>query len=70
MTLPHLEQTLVSTVIIFQNRAEAFKAIREKTVDPGARRLLEEIAADYKNLAETLTRIKEMQRVVSKRILL
>lgn len=71
--MPPVEQTPVSTeatAIIFQNRADAFKAIREKTIDPGARRLLEEIAADYENLVETLKRIKQMQIVVSKRILL
>jgi hypothetical protein len=66
-----LEQPAVSTTtasFLFRNRADALKAIREKTIDPGARRLLLDIVADYERVAEILLRIEQTQRVVAKRI--
>lgn len=69
--VPFLEQLPVSTeaaIFLFRNRAEAFKAIRERTIDPGARRLLEDIVIDYQGLIEVLVRIQKAQNVVAKRI--
>lgn len=69
--MPPFEQLPVSTegvISLFRNRAEAFKAIRERTIDPGARRLLEDIVIDYQGLIEILARIQQAQKVVAKRI--
>lgn len=69
--MPPLERLPVSTeaaIFLFRNRAEAFKAIRERTIDPGARRLLEDIVIDYQGLVEILVRIQQAQKVVAKRI--
>jgi len=66
-----LEQPAVSSAassFLFRNRAEALKAIREKTIDPGARRLLLDIVSDYERVAEIMLRIEQTQRVVAKRI--
>ncbi len=58
-----------SETIIFRgrNKAEAMRTIRARTVDPGTRRLLNDVAADYETLAEILTRIEQTQRVIAKR---
>jgi hypothetical protein len=51
----------------YRNRAKAVRDIRARTVDPGIRRLLDDVAADYEMVAEVLARIEQTQRVIAKR---
>lgn len=56
------------TIFRYRNRAEAVRAIRARTLDPGTRRLLDDVADDYEKLAEILNRIDQTQRVIAKRL--
>ena len=51
----------------YRNTAKAMRDIRARTVDPGIRRLLDDVAADYETVAEVLCRIEQTQRVIAKR---
>ena len=55
------------TIFRYRNRAQAVREIRARTLDPGLRRLLDDVAADYETLADVLTRIEQTQRVIAKR---
>ena len=55
------------TIFRYRNRAKAMREIRARTIDPGVRRLLDDVAADYETLAEVLARIDQTQRVIAKR---
>ena len=57
-----------STIFLIRNRAEALKSILDRTLDPGARRMLLDMVQDYDNVADILARIEQTQRVVAKRI--
>ena len=51
----------------YRNRAKAIRDIRDRTVDPGMRRLMDDLAADYETVAEVLARIDQTQRVIAER---
>ena len=52
----------------YRNRAEAIRAIRARTVEPGIRRLLDDVADDYEMLADILNRIDMTQAVIAKHL--